>query len=50
MKFDSKCAKICFKTMSRKHSKKKTEYDLHNWKRFFLRVGKARKIEEIPAE
>ena len=33
--------------MSRKHSKKKTEYDLH---RFFLKVGKARKIEEIPAE
>ena len=29
---------------------KKTEYDLHVWKRFFLEVGEARKIEEIPAD
>ena len=29
---------------------KKTEYDLHVWKRFFLEVGEARKIEDIPAE
>ena len=28
----------------------KTEYDLPVWKRFFLEVGEARKIEEIPAE
>ena len=25
----------------------KTEYDLHVWKRFFLEVGEARKIEDI---
>ena len=30
--------------------KKKTEYDLHVWKRFFLEVGEARKIEDIPAD
>lgn len=29
---------------------KKTEYDLHVWKRFFLEVGEARKIEDIPAD
>ena len=29
---------------------KKTEYDPHVWKRFFLEVGEARKIEEIPAD
>ena len=29
---------------------KKTEYDLHIWKRFFLEVGEARKIEEILAD
>ena len=30
--------------------KKKTEYDLHVWKRFFLEVGEARKIEDILAD
>ena len=29
---------------------KKTEYDLHVWKRFVLEVGEARKIEDIPAD
>ena len=29
---------------------KKSEYDLHVCKRFFLEVGEARKIEEIPAD
>ena len=28
----------------------KAEYDLPVWKRFFLEVGEARKIEEIPAD
>ena len=27
-----------------------TEYDLHVWKRLFLEVGEARKIEDIPAD
>ena len=34
----------------KKNTVKKTEYDLHVWKRFFLEVGEARKIEEIPAD
>ena len=29
---------------------KKTEHDLHVWKRFFLEVGEARKVEDIPAD
>ena len=33
-----------------KNTVKKTEYDLHVWKRFFLEEGEARKIEEIPAD
>ena len=28
----------------------KTENDLHVWKRFFLGVGEARKIEDIPVD
>ena len=36
--------------MCKKNTVKKTEYDLHVWKRFFLEVGEARKIEEIPAD
>ena len=29
---------------------KKREYDLHVWKRLFLKLGEARKLEEIPAD
>ena len=37
-------------TQRPENSVKKTEYDLHVWKRLFLEVGEARKIEEIPAD
>ena len=40
--YDGECAK--------KNTVKKPEYDLHVWKRFFLEVGEARNIEEIPAD
>ena len=29
---------------------KKREYDLNVWKRLFLKLGEARKLEEIPAD
>ena len=37
-------------TQRPENSVKKTEYDLHVWKRLFLEMGEARKIEEIPAD
>ena len=47
--YNGECAKVYVNTTSRKHGEK-TEYGLHVWKRFFLEVGEARKIEEIPAD
>ena len=40
----------CILTQRPENTVKKTEYDLHIWKRFFLEVGEARKIEEILAD
>ena len=40
----------CILTQCPENTVKKTEYDPHVWKRFFLEVGEARKIEEIPAD
>ena len=37
-------------TQRSQNTVKKTEYYVHVWKRFFLEVGEARKIEEIPAD
>ena len=37
-------------TQRSQNTVKKTEYDVHVWKRFFLEVSEARKIEEIPAD